>query len=639
VRFRSFQARLLVFFLGLFVLVQAAAFFTISAANAGNARAQIDARLELVAGVFRQVLESRTQRLVEAARLLSGDFAFKTAFATSDVETILSALGNQRSRIGADVMILASLDDKIVADTLHPGVRGSPLPFAKVIDAAAEKGEPEITSIVTLDGRPYQMVIVPLLAPVPQAWICVGFLIDDRFAAEFRKQTLSHVSLLSKSTAGGWTSFATTLPGPESNDLPGALALSRWSVNRSVSLAMGGEEYVTLVTPVGGASESDVIAVLQRPLAEALAPYQRLQAVLIALFSGGVVLTAIVGTLIARSVTRPVLLLASSARKVEEGDYSQRLVIPQADEIGRLAASFNEMVKGLEEKDRVRNLLGKVVSPAIAHELLSHEIELGGEEREVTVLFSDVRNFTSLSESRTPQELVALLNAYLTRMSGVVEANGGVVDKYVGDAMMALFGAPLRRDDDPARAVRAALGMARSMAELNEDLRRDGAAPLAIGIGVNTAEVVAGNMGSTTRLNYTVIGDGVNLASRLEGLTKMYGVPILVSESTRAQAPGFVYRAIDTARVKGKRKPVKILEPLGEEKDLDPAALAEVTEYHGALAEFRRRDWTKARDRFQALLESRPGTRLYELYLERVEGFIVDPPPADWDGAFTHLEK
>ena len=402
---------------------------------------------------------------------------------------------------------------------------------------------------------------------------------------------------------------------------------------------MGSGAYVTLVTPVGGESESEVVAVLQRSLAEALAPYQRLQAVLILLFSGGVVLTAVIGTLIARSVTRPVLLLASSARKVAAGEYGPRLEIPQKDEIGELASSFNEMVKGLEEKDRVRSLLGKVVSPEIARELLSKEIELGGEEREVTVLFSDVRDFTTLSESRSPQEIVSLLNVLLTRMSRVVEANGGVVDKYVGDAIMAIFGAPLSRRDDPVRAVRTALDMAKAMAALNDELRRDGVPPLAIGIGVNTAEVVAGNMGSTTRLNYTVIGDGVNLASRLEGLTRMYGVPILVSESTKSQAPGFLYREIDTARVKGKTKTVTLYQPLGEGGEVDADTRSRLDAFHDALADLRRRDWSSARERIRALLALAPGERLYSFYLERIEDFLGHPPPEDWDGAFTHLEK
>jgi adenylate cyclase len=639
VRFRSFQSRLLVFFVGLFVLVQAAAFYTINVAHEMNAREQIDGQLEYVAGVFNEILKTRTQSLVEAARLLSGDFAFKTAFATSDSETVLSALGNQRSRIGADVMLLATLEGSVVADTLHPGVRGARLPFSKAIDAAAERGESEITSIVFLEGRPYQMVVVPLLAPVPSAWICVGFLMEDDFVAAFARQTLLHVSLLTRSAGGGWRSFATTLPADRSAALPAALAGAAWTENRSVSLDMGGEDFVTLVTPLGGGPGEEVVAVLQRSLAEALRPYRALQMDLVLLFGSGILLTAAVGALIARSVTRPVLLLADGARKVEAGDYTQRLEIVQTDEIGRLAASFNEMVKGLEEKDRVRNLLGKVVSPAIAHELLSKKIELGGEEREVTVLFSDVRNFTALSESRRPQEVVALLNAYLTRMSGVVEEHGGVVDKYVGDAMMALFGAPLAHGDDPSRAVRTALGMARAMASLNEELEGDGLPGLQIGIGVNTAEVVVGNMGSTTRLNYTVIGDGVNLASRLEGLTKTYGVPILVSESTKASAPGFVYREIDRARVKGKTRPVTIYQPLGAEGDVGEEARIGLRAFEEMLRDLRGRDWDAARSKLRALGEAGPSARLYAFYRERIEACASSPPPPDWDGAFSHLEK
>ncbi|MBI3450598.1 MAG: HAMP domain-containing protein [Acidobacteria bacterium] len=638
-RFRSFQARLLVFFLGLFVLVEAAAFYTINAAHVRSARAQIDAQLEYVAGVFGKILTSRTESLVGAAKLLSGDFAFKAAYATSDADTILSALENQRSRIGADVMLLAGLDGTIAADTLHPDARGARLPFMRAIDAAAERGESRITSIVFLDSRPYMMVTVPLLAPIPEAWICVGFLMEDPFVAEFARQTLVDVTLMQRGAGDRFDVFATTLATPIAGRLPDALAGSGWIADRSFALDMAGVEYVALATPIAGATGTPVIAVLQRSLAEALGPYRALRNDLALLFIGGVILTLVVGVAIARSVTRPVLRLAEGARRVEKGDYSQRIDIPQQDEIGHLAASFNEMVKGLEEKDRVRNLLGKVVSPEIAHRLLSAGVELGGEEREVTILFADVRNFTPLAEGRSPQQVVSLLNAYLTRMSRVVEENGGVVDKYVGDALMALFGAPIAHEDDPARAVRAALGMARALEELNEELKRDGLPALAIGIGVNTAEVVVGNMGSTTRLNYTAIGDGVNLASRLEGLTKVYGVPILVSEATRDKAAGFVYREIDRARVKGRAAAVTMHQPLGEERDVDAAALVRLKGYHEALAEFRRREWAAAREKLEALGNATPHERLYHLYMERIAGFAAEPPPADWDGAHSHTEK
>jgi len=645
--FRSFQGRILTFFLGLFILVQAAAFWAINARLAASARAQIDSQLEVGAGVFRRLLDTRTQRLLESARLLSGDFAFKSVAATGDAETILSALGNHRARIGADVMILASLDYRVIADTLHPGVSGASLPFAGILEKAVESGEGEIATIVFIDGRPYQMVVVPLLAPVPSAWIGTGFLIDDPFAEDLRRLTLSHVSLLRDEGGSTWTPFASTLPPDRARALPARLAASSWKENSSLTLDLDGEDFVTQVAPLGGGtaagagtgSGTEVLAVLQRSLPEALAPYRTLRLLLALLFAGGVALTVVIGTAIARSVSRPVLRLAEAARKVKGGDYSQRIEVTQRDEVGELASSFNELVKALEEKDRVRTLLGKVVSPAVAHELLNRGIELGGEEREVSILFSDVREFTALSESRSPREILSLLNDYLTRMSGVVEANGGVVDKYVGDAMMALFGAPLTQADDPARAVRTALGMTEALRGLNEEFRLKGVSPIRMGIGVNTAEVVAGNMGSTTRLNYTVIGDGVNLASRLEGLTKIYGVPILVSETTKAAAPRFVYREIDRARVKGKSRPVTLYEPLGVEGEVEAPALETLHRYHEALGDFRRREWDRARETLEALNAANPGTRLYEIYLERTAAFVSSPPGPDWDGTHSHMEK
>ena len=190
------------------------------------------------------------------------------------------------------------------------------------------------------------------------------------------------------------------------------------------------------------------------------------------------------------------------------------------DEIGLLAGAFNRMSEGLAERDQVRDLLGKVVSPAVAAELLRKDVTLGGEEREVTILFSDLRSFTSMCESRSAQEMLGVLNHYFTRMSAIVEAHRGVVDKYVGDAMMALFGAPLAGPDDADRAMETALEMSEALDELNREWQAQGRQALSFGIGINTDVVVAGNMGSQTRLNYTVIGDGVNLAARLQALTK-----------------------------------------------------------------------------------------------------------------------
>ncbi|MEW6200900.1 MAG: adenylate/guanylate cyclase domain-containing protein [bacterium] len=178
------------------------------------------------------------------------------------------------------------------------------------------------------------------------------------------------------------------------------------------------------------------------------------------------------------------------------------------------------MTKELEERDRVRDLLGKVVSPEIAEELLNKKLELGGEEREVTILFTAVRNFTTLSENYPQRAVLEMLNTHLTRMRTVVEKNGGVVDKYIGDSVMAIFGAPLHHDDADRR-LKTAIEMMQMEKEINEDFKRKGLTAIEIGIGINTAVVIAGNMGSQSRMNYTVIGDGVNVASRLENLTRV----------------------------------------------------------------------------------------------------------------------
>ena len=264
---------------------------------------------------------------------------------------------------------------------------------------------------------------------------------------------------------------------------------------------------------------------------------------------------------IARGVSQPVQQLAAHTRHVATGDYTRSIHLDREDELGQLATAFNQMTAGLAERDRVRDLLGKVVSPEIATQLLQSALKLGGEEREVTILFCDLRDFTSFSEKMPPTEVLALLNRYLDRMSTIIEQHGGVIDKYIGDAIMALFGAPVAVADAPGRAIAAARDMARALDALNRELVAEGKPALVFGIGINTARVVAGNMGSKTRLNYTVIGDGVNLASRLEALTKdpAYATPIIVSEATlRAMKDPPPARALGDVKVKGKAEAVKI---------------------------------------------------------------------------------
>jgi adenylate cyclase len=320
-----------------------------------------------------------------------------------------------------------------------------------------------------------------------------------------------------------------------------------------------GAAYVTLEEPLlqieGG---GQVATVLQRSLDEALAPYRPLNQRLLWLFVIGVLIAGVIALWLAQNLSQPVAALARRVERIARGDYAQVMSSTRRDELGQLAGSVNEMARGLADRERVRDLLGKVVSKEIASELLSGKVELGGEERQVTVLFSDIRNFTTLCEQLPATQIVGLLNRYLSRMSEVIESQGGVVDKYIGDAVMALFGAPVARADAATAAVRAAIAMQEALRELHALHDAEGLPRLATGIGIHTGPVVAGNLGSTHRMNYTVIGDAVNLASRLQGLTREYDSAIIVSAATAAVAPGFAYRPLGEVRVKGKSELILI---------------------------------------------------------------------------------
>jgi adenylate cyclase len=365
----------------------------------------------------------------------------------------------------------------------------------------------------------------------------------------------------------------------------------------------------------------------------------RLRTMLFVIFAAGLALSIFGGFLLAARVTHPVARLAQGAGRIESGNYVDPVEVDQDDELGSLAISFNNMMRGLAERDRVRDMLGKVVSPEIAEELLSKKIELGGEEREVSVLFTDVRDFTSVAERESPQGLVKLLNTYLTWLTRIVERHGGVVEQYVGDAVMALFGAPVRHEDDALRSVRVAFFNDTATTEIYTELVRLGGRSLAMGVGIHTDIVVAGNIGSPSRLNYKVVGDGVNLASRLEGLTKRYHVGAIVSESTREACAGISFRELDTVRVKGRSSAVSIYEPMGVEAELESSVVERLALHGIGLACYRGRDWAGADAIFNELASHTPDAALYRLYLDRTAMLRREPPGEDWDGSVSYREK
>ena len=292
-------------------------------------------------------------------------------------------------------------------------------------------------------------------------------------------------------------------------------------------------------------------------------------------------------------------------------------------------------------KRQLAILFGHYVPPELVDEMSESpdEYSLDGENREMTVLFSDVRGFTTISEGMDPKQLTQLMNALLTPMTRVIHKNRGTIDKYMGDAIMSFWGAPVADSEHARHALYAAMEMMDELKIMQTEFKQRGWPEVNIGIGLNTGDMNVGNMGSEFRMAYTVLGDAVNLGSRLEGLTKNYGVNIIVSETTRNEIPEFAFRELDLVRVKGKQEPVAIFEPIGHKNDLEEEVMSELTAYKQALRNFRAQSLDKAEVDFFNLNREYPDRLLYLVYLDRIAFYRNEPPGDDWDGVFTHTSK
>ncbi|NVJ26198.1 HAMP domain-containing protein [Myxococcus sp. AM011] len=334
---------------------------------------------------------------------------------------------------------------------------------------------------------------------------------------------------------------------------------------------------------------------------------------------------------LARGLAAPLVELEAAAGRVRLGDLTVEVPVRGTDEVGRVAQSFNEMVSGLRQRDQIKGLFKRYLAPQVVDELLKNPEKAapGGERKLLTVLFSDLVGFTSMSEQLSPEELVALLNTYFEQATGVLTLHGATLDKFIGDAIMCFWNAPLPLEDHAARACLTALDLLAVVDRLSPVFEARGLPRLDCRIGINTGHAVAGNLGSSAAQDYTVIGDTVNLASRLEGAAKVYGTRTLVAEDTLLAARGVVLaRELDLLRVKGKQQPVRVFELVGTADTVPAPHLARFAE---GLALYRSQRFTEARAAFLASPEDPPSQR----FAARCDTLLVTPPPKDWDGVFT----
>ncbi len=394
------------------------------------------------------------------------------------------------------------------------------------------------------------------------------------------------------------------------------------------------ESYFVTVAPL---AQMGLIVAAVIPETDILGGINRNIRVLLIGLLGLVVAGAVAAALLARATMgAPLAHIAENMRQLE--DF-------QLDSITPISSRFSELRQVSDATMRMRASLAsfrKYIPTELVRTLFAEGIEakLGGERRALTIMFMDLAHFTRISE-RLGEDLVGFLAEYLSEMSALIQAEQGTIDKYIGDAVMAFWGAPIRTEEHAVRACRAALSCQRRLEQIRIANRMEHAPDLHARVGLNTGRVLVGNVGSHDRLNYTVIGDPVNVASRLEALNKVYGTQILIGEDTYAAAsPYILARPIDRVAVYGREKGIEVFELLAMRAEADAATLRWISIYEQAMASFRARDWDNAIENFERVILLRGGQdRVSQMQIERIRAFQVNPPPADWSGLVIQNSK
>jgi adenylate cyclase len=565
---RRLRSKIFLPFSVLILAILLATLWVIGTAVSAWVERSLKGQFEVTGNAFRALMAERESRLRGETTLLAGDFALKRAIATYDPDTLASVALNYRERIGGDLLWITDESGKLLADSRQRSAVGSALgggpPLAAAIETVASAA-----AVAEVDGGLMQLVAVPVLGPDPIGFLVAGEAIDDATAAQLHDTTGTMVSFVTRSRV-----FASSWPSAVRDDaVQPEPPVIRERLGRAAAVVAerttflvphGRTRLLSILIPIDAALPEPLYALVQDSYERALGPLANLPQ-----WGAGLGLAALVGALLvggvlAAGIAAPLQALVVAMRRVLGGDFGQRLDVRREDEIGYLARSFNDMVAGLEERERIKETFGRFVSHEVAAAVLDGHMPLGGERREVTILFQDVRGFTTLAERTAPPVLIGVVNRLFTEMVAAVEAQGGVIRQFTGDGVMALFGAPVQHGDHPARAVRAALDMVARLPALNARLAAERLGPIRIGIGVHTGDVVAGRIGPDRRSEYGVVGDAPNLASRIEDLNKEMDTTILVSGVTAARL-GLEFRLGRRAvlPVKGKDKPVEVVEVLG----------------------------------------------------------------------------
>lgn len=542
----TLRTRMLILLLSLLLLIQLLTIVSVSVASDRFVKRQIGAGVENSARVLQQFFSDRLHQLILGATLLSDDFAFKQAYATGDRATIFSALENLRAnRIRADLMLL--LDDadlSTIVDTRFTDQQAPEFIHADMVEKAEEQGRP-VWSVERMEDQLYRLIVVPLLAPEPVAWIVIGFEVDEQLANTLMQLTNSDIIFVYRQQHGDQPFIVSTLAQTQALSIANRASIVKAGIDTHALTKVNGESFAYSTTVL----DEKVDVLLLRSVEQAMQPFIRLYQLLLSIALLGLVALVVGVAATTGQITRPVMQLVAGAQRVQTGDYSTPVALTRDDEIGQLAQAFNQMLRGL-------NAFHRFVPKRLVRTLLEKGIDAEPQHRFATILYSDIAGFTSVASELTPTQVVQLLNEYFTAISGPIERNSGAITQYQGDAILAVFNL---FGDDPHHAdhaVQAALEIQRIVSNQSFGTTQT---ELATRIGINSGSVVAGAVGSADQLNYTVHGDAVNLAARLETLNKQLGSSAIASASTyKLLSKSITVDELNNVKLPGKRETLTV---------------------------------------------------------------------------------
>ena len=575
-------------------------------------------------------------KILDAHNILGSSIPFLPVFSRSPVFAVLDSQGRllldkqNLGNFGQSLSSLSLIQDALANDSAYGWWSPS---------------DESLNDLGLLPSHPkdaiYQILGVPVsVSGKKEGILLVGTAMNDDFLSQLERATRAQISVFRDGKIR-ISAFAKE----RLQELEKVLRIQTPDV--LVRFTLGEEKY--LGTFVGLSRDSTSRGALQtdgfliaRSKTEELAPYSLLQLQLKALVALALLIAAAAAFLAARWVSRPLATLSAAMAEIGRGNLAHRVAVSSGDEFEGLGDLFNSMTAGLEEREKIRNTFKSFVSEHVVNLLLGNTegIKLGGEKRDISAFFSDIASFTSHAEKMGPEMSVAFLNEYLTAMTEIIEEQGGLVDKYIGDGIMAFWGAPILSQDHPDRACRTAIAQVQKMDQTFESWRNKyNLSHLSIRIGIDSGKAIVGNIGSTHRMNYTIVGDTVNLASRLEGLNKAYGTRICISQATRSQLNStFAVRELDLVKIRGMKMVIHVYELMGYNGQ-NPDLEALVPRYEEALSLFRARKFGEAEKlfdqcRIQGVLDSPSHT-----LIRRCQIYKNNPPDPSWDGVWVPVNQ